>query len=321
MNRLILLGILALVVVLMWVMSFASKRMEHVAAGIAALPEASFELPTLVTLGTGGTFENPWRLGPAVAVASGSELLLFDAGRGVAEALRRAEIPAWQPTHVFLTSLLPENTVGLDDLLTTGWHGPREAPLVVHGPKGTRELVERLASAHAEGLAALAADWELPEAGGRIEAVELGTGQRIQHGAFEIEATLLEGNALPSLAYRVEAGDRSVVISGAGAAPGLEALVALATGADALVSQAVYGASLEAAAEAGVDGLEVIQREAAQHLRLEDIGDLGTRTGVKLLVLTRMRPPPVFEFQYRRLVNETFRGRVEIAPDGGVFEF
>ncbi len=52
----------------------------------------------------------------------------MDAGRGVAEALRAAKIPPSQPDVVLLTSLLPENMVGLDDLLAASVaRGPAHA--------------------------------------------------------------------------------------------------------------------------------------------------------------------------------------------------
>jgi len=116
---------LAGLVVLMWGATFVTKRHERVASGVADLPPRSFEALSLVVLGSGGSFENHLRWGPALAVAHGESALLLDAGRGVAEALRAAEFPAWQPRHVFLSSLQPENTVGLDDLWLTARQYPR----------------------------------------------------------------------------------------------------------------------------------------------------------------------------------------------------
>ena len=61
--------------------------------------------------------------------------------------LRAAEIPLAQPSAVCLTSLTPENTVGLDDRLLTGWLAGRSQPLRVGGPPGTAALVARQGSA------------------------------------------------------------------------------------------------------------------------------------------------------------------------------
>jgi ribonuclease BN (tRNA processing enzyme) len=312
--RAVVLGVMAALVVGMWVLTFVSKRFERVAAGVAALELRAFDHFTVIALGSGGAFENPARLGPAVGIAVGRTVVLVDAGRGVAEALRAAEVPAHQPSAVLLTSLLPENSVGLDDLWLTGWLGPREAPLRVYGPPGTRALVEGLRAAHEAGRGAQAEAWALAPEGATLEVYELEDGETLEIDALRVRVAALSGGLLPTLAYRIEAEGRSAVISSAGVDP--ERVVTLAQDADVLVAGAVYGASLEAAAEAGIERLDVLQREAAQHFRLEDLGALASRARVRTLLLVRLRPPPVFDFQYTRLVGETFRGRVVVARDG-----
>ena len=80
---------------------------------------------------------------------------------------------------------------------------------------------------------------------------------------------------------------------------------------------AIYGASLDAALEGdGAERAEILRREAEIHPRLETIGELAREIGVETLVLTRLRPPPVYDFQYRSIVREDFPGRVVIADDG-----
>ena len=133
----VLLGLLGAV----WSFAWMGARLVEGAAGFAPIEPRSFESLTLVTAGTGGAWETPQRLGPVLAVGLGQRVALVDAGRGVAEALRAAEIPLTQPTAVYLTGLAPENTVGLDDLLLTGWLAGRDQPLRVVGPPGTRALV------------------------------------------------------------------------------------------------------------------------------------------------------------------------------------
>jgi len=312
--RLVVLGVLAALVVGMWALAFVSKRMERVAAGIAPLEERVFDDLTLIPLGTGGSFENPARLGPAVAVGAGRTVLLVDAGRGVAEALRAAGIPVDQPAAVLFTSLLPENTVGLDDLWLTGWLGPRRTPLGVLGPEGTAALVEGLARAHRETRGVQGEIWELPPEGGRLVGEEPTPGETLRLDELVVRPEPLAGAPLPTFAWRIETPTRAVVVAGGGADP--ERLAALASGADALVVGAVYGASLEAASAAGAERIEVLEREAGGHLRLEDVGTVASRAGVRTLVLTRLRPPPIFDLQNERVVAETFRGRVVVAQDG-----
>jgi ribonuclease BN (tRNA processing enzyme) len=313
--RAVLLLVLALIVGVTWVFAVVSKRFERVLSGVVELEPRSFETLTVITVGTGGTFENQWRLGPATAVAKGDEVLLVDAGRGVAGALRAAEIPVQQPNTVLLTSLIPENTVGLDDLILSGWITPRTEPLRVMGPAGTRAAVEGLLRAHRTGIEAMAAEWRASSETAEVQAVDLEDGAALEVGELTIRVASLPGGPFPALAYRIEADARSVVLASVGFAP--ESLVAFASGADLLVHEAVYGASLAAALEkTEAERAEILRREAEIHPKLETIGKLAGEMGVATLVLTRLRPPPVYDFQYQNIVREDFPGRVVIADDG-----
>ncbi len=312
--RVAVLIVMTVVVAAMWGLAFVSKRFERVASGVAALEPREFDGLSVLVAGSGGTFENPWRRGPVVAVGAGSDLVLVDAGRGAAGALRAAEIPVQQPLGVFLTSLAAENTLGLADVWLSGWLGLRDAPLRVYGPPGTRALVEGLARSHAAAREALGADWELPAEGGILQATELGEGDAVTLGALEVRAFEARGTGIPTLVYRVATAGRAVVV--AGVTGNGDRIVEIAAGADVLVVGAIFGASLDAAEEAGVDRVDVLKREATAHLRLEDVGRIAARAGVGTLVLTRLRPPPVFDFQYERAVGASFPGRVVVAADG-----
>ena len=172
-------GLLAfglLTVVGSWYVTCQLWNYRQVAAGVAWLDTRSFEDITAVTIGTGSAYENPQRLGPSTAIALGDTVVLVDAGRGVSEALRVSEIPLRQPQAVYLTSLLPENTVGLDDLLLTGWLQPRETPLRIVGPPGTEALTQGLLEAHGIGREYLASSLGLSPQGAvfAVEEIEGG---------------------------------------------------------------------------------------------------------------------------------------------------
>jgi len=315
--RLAVFVVLAGIVAGMWGLSFVSKRFEHAASRVEVLEPHEFTKLTLVTVGTGGSFANPARLGPALAVGLGRELVLVDAGRGVVEALRQAGLPASQVQRVLLTSLTAENTVGLDDLWLTGWLGPREQPLQVVGPPGTRALVEGLRSAHAAAARALQESWQLPKAGGRIEVAEVTEDLRQKAGDLILHGVALAGGPAPALCWRIDGGGHSLVIDTVGW--GRSRVQDLARGADLLVVSAIFGRSLDAALAAGVKRPEVLKREASRHLLLEEIGALARDAGVRGLVLARLRPPPAFAFPYKRVVTKDFHGPVAVADDGQTF--
>jgi ribonuclease BN (tRNA processing enzyme) len=314
--RVAVLGFLVALVIAMWVFAFLSKHFEKVAAGVAALPPAEFEELTLLALGTGGTFENHLRRGPALAVALGGNVVLVDAGRGVAEALRAAAVPVEQPRLLLLSSLAEENVIGVDDLWLTGWLRGRAAPLVVYGPPGTQAFVDGLVRAFTAQADAQAAAWSLPAAGRPIEAHDVVFPTEVTAGALTAKGAPLPGGSLPALAWRIEGGGFAVAFTFG--SPDGRPLTAAARGADFWVTEAVYGASLERAREAfGAEGLEVLLREAHAHPLLEALGPLAVEAGVRSLVLVRLRPPPPFASQYESVVEEGgFRGNVHVPDDG-----
>jgi ribonuclease BN (tRNA processing enzyme) len=249
---------------------------------------------------------------------SGETIVLVDAGRGVAEALRHAKIPLEQPKLVVLTNLLPANTLGLDDLLYTGWLSAREAPLRVVGPPGTHALVESLERAHAAGRDALGTALALPADGGRIAVEEVGDGHAIEEGPLRIEARALPDGPLPTLAWRFSQGDHRVVVSGSGW--GREALASFAANADALVHEAAYLPTPEELAGTGaeVPHPERIAAEAKIHTSILDVGALAREAQAKRLVLVRLRPPPFFELQVKSIVANDFDGEIVVPKDGEV---
>jgi len=298
-----------------WLMTYGAWQYQKVAARVVPIETRSWARLTLVTVGTGGAYENPARGGPSTAVAVGSRVLLVDAGRSVAEGLRNATISVAQPDTVLLTNLLPENSEGLDDLLLTGWLEGRTRPLRVVGPPGTRGLADGLLTSHRRGIAARAEALGLPPEGAAFDVREIGDGWVGDMGGLRVRAGALPGGPVEAYAYRFEAEGRSAVVAGAGWAP--EALIAFTRGAHTLVHEAAFIPDPEIAAEIGVDeDPERLRREIALHTRLEDVGGLARQAGVETLVLVRLRPPPVYDIQFTSEVNDSFDGAIIIPDDG-----
>jgi ribonuclease Z len=298
-----------------WALTCAAWRFDEVAAGVRPLEPRGFEKLTLIALGTGGAHEDHNRRGPATAVAVGARVLLVDAGRGVAESLRAAQIPVSQPDTVLLTNLLPENTLGLDDLLATAWLDGRREPLALRGPAGTRALASAVESAVRPGVEARARGLGLEAEAPRFAVEEIGDGWDAAFGALRVRAGALPGGPIEALAYRFEWRERSAVVAGTGWAP--DALIALARGAHVLVHEAVFVPSPELAQQMQIDeDPERLRREAALHTGLDEVGDLARRAGVRTLVLVRLRPPPVYDLQITSRVSDRFAGRIEVASDG-----
>jgi len=317
-GKLIFLAVCIGILGLAWAGAGVLWRAAEVSEIVAPIEPRSWKTLTITTVGTGNEYENPERRGPSTAIGLGDTVVLVDAGRGVAEGLRSARIPLDQPAAVVLTNLLPLNTMGLDDLLFTGWLVPREAPLRVLGPAGTRAFVETLEQAYAGSRDALGEGLGLSPSGGRIEVEEIDDGDRLEIGDVVLEARSLPGGPLPTLAWRFSDGSRRIVVSGSGW--GAETLERFAAGADVLVHEAAYLPTVEELEGTGaeVPHPERMEREARFHTSILDVGDLAREARVDRLVLVRLRPPPFFDLQVRSLVANDFSGTIVVPGDGDV---
>ena len=285
-----------------WVLTCAAWKFDRVTAGFLALAPRSFERFTIVVLGTAGAAEDQNRRGTSIAAALGEEIALVDAGRSVAEALRAAKIPPSQPGAVLLTSLLPENTVGLDDLLAAAWLAGRRAPIRVIGPPGTAALAQHVVAEISAG----------------VDARDVGDGAQEELGALSLRAAELAGGPLPALAWRIEANGRSAVVGGTGWDGG--AVEALARGANLLLHDANHVPTREEAeaASLAVDP-ERLAREAVIYTDFDEVGAIARRAGVGSLVLIRMRQPVLLDLQITSRVDDEYDGPIAVAHDGDEF--
>lgn len=94
--------------------------------------------------GNRGPQPDPERQGPATLIAAGDQLLLFDAGRGVATQLVTARRAPTELDALFLTHLHLDHIGSPGDLLMATWNLHRRRPLPVYGPPGTAEVIDAI---------------------------------------------------------------------------------------------------------------------------------------------------------------------------------
>jgi ribonuclease BN (tRNA processing enzyme) len=162
----------------------------------------------LTCVGTGTAVPERDRVCAGYCLEVDGLLILLDCGGGVVHGMARLDI-AWQDiTHLLLTHFHNDH-VGDVPLLFFAWkHGMRPSrsrPLHILGPKGTRKLMARMASAFGSHLEQPDFEVQLKELEGEAEvrlsdSVRL-SGRRTRHTEN-------------SLAWRVEAGERSFCYTG-----------------------------------------------------------------------------------------------------------
>jgi ribonuclease Z len=237
--------------------------------------------------------------------------LLFDAGRGV--LLRAAGVQSGAPAFraVFLTHLHSDHTTDLNDLITTRWAMSFvPAPLQVIGPVGTAGLVATTEAmleldigyrlAHHDDL-----DWRP----GTL-ATDVTEGVVFQEGDVRVLAAPTDHAPVhPTVGYRIEDGDRSVVI--AGDTVPCRGLDHLAAGADVLVHTVVRRDQIEAL------GLPRLIDVLDYHSAVPDAAATAERAGVGTLVLTHMVPPvqPGCGQEWIDQAAAVFGGEIVLAED------
>lgn len=244
----------------------------------------------LIIIGSGTGVPSLRRGAPALAVKAAGRLLLLDLGAGTLRAMLRWGLDFNQIDILALSHRHPDHVGDLVPFLFATRYSlgyTRQEPFWLLAAEGFVDFHSRLRSAFG--------DWVSPPAG-LMEIKELSPqepdGARWEGLTIKSAPTNhIEG----SLAFRVEAGGRSLVYSGD--TDESDSLVALAQGADLLV--------LEAANPAKVPG----------HLTPTEAGRLAARAGVRRLLLTHFYPP-CDEVDVVALAATEFAGEILRAEDG-----
>jgi ribonuclease Z len=260
------------------------------------------------------------RAGPGVLVAVDDEVKLqFDAGRATSLRLTEAGVALADLTAVFITHHHSDHLVGLSDLAMSRWleqPATAAAPLEVVAPDGEAATIaerlldvwqtEMMMRAHHTGRPGPATitvqRFVAPAAPQEIFAA----------GAVRVSAVQVHHEPVtPAVAYRVDAADGSVVISGDTAV--CPALEEIAAGATVLVQEAFRPGAVPAGLLSDPEAL------AAYHSEVGAVGEMAVRAGVGALILTHLIPPPVSEEEKAGFVDDVraagFQGPVVVADD------
>jgi len=245
-------------------------------------------------LGSGTLLPDHRRHSAAHLVEAEDARLLLDCGFGTVHGFDRHRVGWRGLTHVALTHFHADHFADLAPLLFALRHGvrpEREDPLVILGPAGVRERVERLAAAYGDFVL---------DPGFPVEVVELSAPASWEDpgGRFRLSAHPTPHTDV-SVAYRVDAEDGAAAGYTGDTGPS-EKLGEFFAGVRLLVSECSL---------ADPPSLDT-------HLSPAGVAELARAVSPDLLLLTHLYPP-LRPHRVPKLVQGAgYAGRVLVAEDG-----
>jgi len=195
-----------------------------------------------VLLGSGAVRCDLTHWGPAQVVQVGRENLLFDCGRGATMRLKEAGIPFEAIRRVFFTHHHYDHNCDFAYFFLTGWVLGRNFPLEIYGPRGTEQFCRGLFwVAYEDDINSRRYHPAYTEQGCNYVArdiLESSLTLKRADYTLKIVHTLHMPHVLDSLAFRIEAEGKSIVVAGDNMIS--EPLMALAEGCDLLVHECTF---------------------------------------------------------------------------------
>jgi ribonuclease BN (tRNA processing enzyme) len=219
--------------------------------------------PRITFLGSGDAFAGGGRFQPCLHLDGGAEPLLLDCGATTLVALKRAAIDPASIGWVALSHLHGDHFAGLPWLILDGQFAKRTRPLVIAGPEGVRERVERTFEALYPGATEAERPFE-------TRFLELATRTPCQLGpAVVTPHPVQHSSGAPSYALRVEYAGK--VIAYSGDTEWTDTLVDAAAGADLFVCECNF-----------------FDRQAPGHLDYRTLAAKRSKLNCRRIVLTHM---------------------------------
>ncbi len=274
---------------------------------LSALAQAEYLEVTL--LGTGTPRPSIKRFGPATVITAGGKHFLFDSGRGISIRLKQANIPIQQIDHAFLTHLHSDHVNGFADFWLTSWIWQRKQPLHVYGPRGTKAFAKHMVTAHAQDIDFRTKNTGLKESAVQLEADEVSDGKVVydQNGVRVIAFLVDHKVVKPAFGYRLEYGDRAVIISGDTTYS--SNLIKYAKGADVLVHE------IAASTRHLLDKNKKLQKIISYHTTPEQAAKVFNETKPRLAVYNHVLLLGIKDEAVMKRTREAYKGKVIMGHD------
>jgi ribonuclease BN (tRNA processing enzyme) len=291
-------------------------------AGAASFPsrsEGQSSKTRLILLGTGGG-PRPRKANSASAqvIVANDTGYVIDCGNGVARQLAFASVPLAKLRHVFITHHHSDHNADYGNLIWLAWTAGLRTRVDTWGPPPLEKMTKLFFEMNAYDINTRVADE------GRVPLIPLVHVHELSQGGPVMQDENVKVTAaivhhppvVPAFAYRFDAVDRSIVISG-DTAPS-DNLIKLAQGADVLVHDALYVPGVDRLVARVPNAATLKQSIMSHHTTAEDAGRVAQAAGVKMLVLSHLVPPDdpaITDQMWIDAARVHFRGPVVVGKD------
>jgi ribonuclease Z len=304
---------------------FALVAVIVVSTGMSQLAIAQeFDGLKITLCGTSSPIPAPGRAQACVAVETPEHLYIIDAGSGSAATANLSNVPMEKLRGILITHFHSDHISDIGDFNLNSWVAGRPEPLQIIGPTGVERIVDGFNMAYE-----LDRGYRVAHHGAELLNPELGTLQSktIAEGvivdqdglritAFEVSHPPIE----PAFGYRLDYGDRSVVISGDSLVT--DKIVEISNGADvvlhdAMSLQLVRGAAGMARTTGNTRLATVLQDIQDYHATTDDLNRLSSEAEIGQLALYHLVPAPRNAMALRAFSNDIPEGAL-LTEDGMV---
>ena len=273
----------------------------------------------VVLLGTKGgpRVGEAGRSNPSTLILINDVPYLVDCGYGVTKQLITANVALNRLRYIFITHHHSDHNLEFGPLLYNTWITGLPAHIDAYGPPGLAKMAPQFFDYLKFDIDTRIVDEGRTDPRKLITAHEIKPGVVLINDDVKVSSCLVRHPPIKeAYAYRFDAKDRSVVISGDTAyAP---ELAEFAKGADVLVHEVMYLPGIEALIRRLPNAKRLREHLMVAHTLPEDVGKIAAQAGVKTLVLTHFVPgddATITDEQWAEGVRAHFKGRVIVGKD------
>lgn len=258
------------------------------------------------------------RSNPATLLLINDVPYLIDCGYGVTKQLVTANIALNRLRYIFITHHHSDHNLEFGPLIYNTWITGLPAQIDAYGPPGLTRLAQQFFDYQKFDIDVRIVDEGRTDPRKLVTTHELSKpGVILTNDDVKVSMSVVRHPPIKdAYAYRFDAKDRSVVISGDTAyAP---ELAEFAKGADVLVHEVMYLPGIEALLQRLPNAKRLREHLMAAHTLPEDVGRIAAQAGVKTLVLTHFVPgddASITDEQWAADVRKHFKGQIVVGRD------